>query len=332
MIRVTCGIIKNEEEKILVVQRGPESDHPMKWEFPGGKVNPGESDEDSVIREIGEELSMEIVITGRMQPVVYDYGFREIELIPFICDTLDEIPFLNEHVAYLWLSAEAFKDVDFAQADRLVAENYINNYYSPTTASESISDAGSYDKAGSADPELMDMIGRMISLKEVDWIATSALDNPLIIRKLLDYSLSTDKKLAFHSSWILTKAFDKKPDSFNACLPEITDAIERLDNESVLRSFLRIISLSDLAVLNQNYHGMLTETCFTYLRSRSSAIAVKAYSMEILYRIAMIYPELINELASTIRLMEADDSAGIKARGSSILKKLANFTNSGTSA
>ncbi len=62
MIDVTCAIIRNEENEILVVQRGESTDHPMKWEFPGGKLAPGETEEECIIREIQEELSIEIVI------------------------------------------------------------------------------------------------------------------------------------------------------------------------------------------------------------------------------------------------------------------------------
>ena len=58
MIRVTCAIIRNEENEVLVVQRGENSLHPLKWEFPGGKIDAGETEEESVIREIKEELSI----------------------------------------------------------------------------------------------------------------------------------------------------------------------------------------------------------------------------------------------------------------------------------
>ncbi|MBM3420397.1 MAG: NUDIX domain-containing protein, partial [Bacteroidetes bacterium] len=49
MTEVSCAVIRNEELDVLVVQRGVKSDHPLKWEFPGGKVDQGESPEDSVI-------------------------------------------------------------------------------------------------------------------------------------------------------------------------------------------------------------------------------------------------------------------------------------------
>lgn len=93
MIIVTCAVIRNEENEILVVQRGEDTDHPLQWEFPGGKLSPEETEEECIIREIEEELSMEIVICGKLKEVQHDYGHKLIRLIPFICDTLDEIPF-----------------------------------------------------------------------------------------------------------------------------------------------------------------------------------------------------------------------------------------------
>ncbi|MCU0456482.1 MAG: NUDIX domain-containing protein, partial [Bacteroidales bacterium] len=62
MIRVTCAVIRNEDNEVLVVQRGEKTDHPFKWEFPGGKVDNKESDEDCLNREIKQELSRNLVI------------------------------------------------------------------------------------------------------------------------------------------------------------------------------------------------------------------------------------------------------------------------------
>ena len=125
MIDVTCAIIRNEEDEVLIVQRGEDSDHPLKWEFPGGKVSAGETLEECILREIREELSMEIVIVAKLSEVEHDYGFRKIRLIPFICDTLEELPFLTEHIAYRWVQSHELASVDFSEADISVAKNYL---------------------------------------------------------------------------------------------------------------------------------------------------------------------------------------------------------------
>src|SRR5450759_2719684 len=127
MISVTCAVIRNEEDEVLVVQRGEATDHPLKWEFPGGKLAQGETEEECIIREVEEELSMEIVICGQLPEVEYDYVHNQIKLIPFICDTLDELPFLSEHLAYKWVPATDLVSVDFSEADVFVANSYLES-------------------------------------------------------------------------------------------------------------------------------------------------------------------------------------------------------------
>jgi hypothetical protein len=115
---------------------------------------------------------------------------------------------------------------------------------------------------------------------------------------------------------------DKYPEMIYPYLAEIIEALPRFDNESVVRSFLRILSLSDLENLSERHHGLLAEYSFAALNSGLSAIAIKAYTMEILYKLSLIYPELANELASSIRILMEDGSAGIVSKGRTILKRI----------
>ena len=126
MITVTCAVIRNDENEILVVQRGEATDHPFKWEFPGGKLAQDENEEECIIREIDEELSMEIVICAKLPVVNHDYGHKKIRLVPFICDTLDDIPFLSEHIAYRWVEVKDLMTIDFSEADVFVAQSYLD--------------------------------------------------------------------------------------------------------------------------------------------------------------------------------------------------------------
>ena len=327
MLRVTCAIIRNEDNEILVVQRGEKSDHPFKWEFPGGKLKEGETEEECIVREIKEELSMSIVICKRMEEVEYDYGTKQIVLIPYICDTLEDLPVLAEHIAYKWLPPADLKKVDFSEADIIAAHKFLEKIEltENKNSAETISDEQTID-----DEDLKAMINRMMGMKEADWIATSAIYNPIILRKLLDFSYSDDNKLAFHASWILSKTCDKFPELMDPFLQGIVETLNKLENESTQRSFLRIISQCDLNKISNKHHGLLADHCFAALKSGFSAIAIKAYSMEILYKLALIYPELTNELGETINMLQDDQSAGIMARGRIILHKLAGISkNSG---
>lgn len=318
MIDVTCAVIRNEDNEILIVQRGERSDHPYKWEFPGGKIASGESAEDCIIREIREELSMEIVICHKLSDVEYDYGRKQIRLIPFVCDTLDDLPFLAEHIAFKWVTLEKLLSFDYSEADVFVAEDYIS-YASPAEVPERNTEL---PQSEISDEEIQQMVTRMTSMKEAGWIAAAAIENHAMLKKLLGFSYSKDRKLAFRSSWVLTKVGDKNPDIFNPLLPQITESLPALDNESAIRSFLRIISFIDPAILSKKHQGLLTDYCFRQLNSGFSAIAIKAYSMEILYKLSLIYPELSTELALSVRSVMDIDSAGIRSKAKSILNKL----------
>jgi len=323
MITITCAVIRNEEEEVLVVQRGEATDHPLKWEFPGGKLVPGETEEECIIREVEEELSMKIVICGQLPEVEYDYDHKQIKLIPLICDTIDELPFLSEHLAYKWVPATDLVSVDFSEADVFVANSYLERIKAEKNPEVQITPESA--QVSLDDVELQTMVNNMMGMKEAEWVATSAIENPVIFLKLLEYSHSSDKKLAFRASWTLTKVCDKFPEIIYPYLSQIVETLSKFDNESALRSFLRIVSLSDLEKINRRQHGMLADFCFNVLKSGFSAIAVKAYSMEILYRLSLIYPELANELSASIRILLEDGSAGITSRGRMILKKLAEI-------
>ena len=323
MIDVTCAIIRNEDDEVLVVQRGEYTDHPMKWEFPGGKVDKGESFEECILREIKEELSIDIIICGNLPATEHAYTSKSIKLIPFICDTLDEMPFLSEHVDFKWINPENLLSVDFSEADVAVAENYLREIGKmPLFTLEKAEPI----PASMDDDELKRMITTIMVTKEAEWVAGSAPDNPQVFLKLIEYSFSDDTKLAFRSSWMLTKVCDRFPEIIHSHLNSMVESLSKLTNESVQRSFMRIISLSNFSKISVKHHGVLAEFCFTSLRSGFSAISIRAYAMEILFKLTVIYPELKNELLATINMLQGEGSAGIAAKGRQIAKKLTRTT------
>ena len=323
MIIVTCAIIRNEEDEVLVVQHGEATDHPFKWEFPGGKLTNGETEEECIIREVEEELSMEIVICGKMDAVDHDYGHKQIRLIPFLCDTLDDIPFLSEHVAYGWVEENDLMMLDFSEADVFVAKNYLERTINQKKGEAQ--DIVVHDDMLADNADLKTLVSNMMSTKEADWVASSAIDNHAIFMKLFEYSFSNDKKLALRASWTLTKVCDRFPEIIYPYLGQIVESLNRIENESALRSLLRILSLIDMEQINARQQGILADFCFKILSSGFSAIAVKAYSMEILYKLSLIYHELANELATSILILMEDGSAGITTRGKTILRKLSEM-------
>ena len=123
MIEVCCAIIV-KESKILAVQRGPKSDHPWKWEFPGGKINSDETAVECIVREISEELTIQIEVFRQLMPVEFDYGSKQIRLIPFVCKIISGEIILTEHVAKRWVNFDKCETLDWSGADlELILKN-----------------------------------------------------------------------------------------------------------------------------------------------------------------------------------------------------------------
>jgi len=116
MLQVTCAILVHDQ-KILICQRAENMSLPLKWEFPGGKLEKGESEESCLIREIKEELRIDIEIQQRLTPIEHKYETFTIRLIPFISTATNPILQLTEHKAYAWVMPQALLQYDLAPAD-----------------------------------------------------------------------------------------------------------------------------------------------------------------------------------------------------------------------
>jgi len=128
MILVTCAIITNEN-KILATQRSESMSLPLKWEFPGGKMEIGETAEACLMREIKEELNIDIEILDHLTPVQYAYDTFTINLIPFIAKYQSGEIRLLEHKAFKWMRLEELKSLDWASADIPVLDEFLKQYY-----------------------------------------------------------------------------------------------------------------------------------------------------------------------------------------------------------
>lgn len=125
MLQVTCAIIENNG-KILCAQRSEKMELPLKWEFPGGKIEANESIEACLKREIREELGIEIDILEQLPSFKHRYSVNlSVELFPFRCKALRKEIHLTEHKQIKWLSLEELKDLDWAEADVPIVHHYI---------------------------------------------------------------------------------------------------------------------------------------------------------------------------------------------------------------
>jgi len=124
MINVTCAIIYIED-KILVTQRSEKMKLPLKWEFPGGKLEENESEIDCIKREIKEEINIKIEILKKLSNSVYDYGAFKINLIPFISKYVSGEIVLSEHRDYKLLDKSELLNLDWAEADLPIVEEFL---------------------------------------------------------------------------------------------------------------------------------------------------------------------------------------------------------------
>jgi 8-oxo-dGTP diphosphatase len=125
MVQVVAAILERDR-RILIGQRTPEQSHPLKWEFPGGKVEAGESPEQAVIRELEEELAIHAEHPREITRYQFSYpGKRPIELIFFeIGSYQGEISNLIFHDLQ-WQPRDRLAEVDFLEGDRdFIAGNY----------------------------------------------------------------------------------------------------------------------------------------------------------------------------------------------------------------
>lgn len=116
MLNVTCAVIR-DGERYLICQRSEQMKMPLKWEFPGGKVEEGESLEDCLIREIKEELAVFLSIDAALEPVIHHYDSSSITLYPFLCTIKEGTINLREHAQYKWILQDEFSMYDLAAAD-----------------------------------------------------------------------------------------------------------------------------------------------------------------------------------------------------------------------
>lgn len=127
MITVVCAVII-QKHRVLATQRGPGQDRPGKWEFPGGKVQPGESETRALEREIDEELQVKIRPGYRLTPVIHHYPNVSICLIPYLCRLSAGEITLSEHSAYRWCTADELEQLDWAEADRPVVREVVERW------------------------------------------------------------------------------------------------------------------------------------------------------------------------------------------------------------
>ncbi|WP_341800399.1 (deoxy)nucleoside triphosphate pyrophosphohydrolase [Microbacterium ulmi] len=111
------GAVIVSDERVLAAKRGSSGSLPNMWEFPGGKVEDGESPQEALAREISEELLVDIRVGEEILTTIHDYEFGVVTLTTYYCKLRCGTPQRTEHAALRWLTPDELSSVEWAPAD-----------------------------------------------------------------------------------------------------------------------------------------------------------------------------------------------------------------------
>lgn len=126
-VHVVGAIIENENDEIFCAQRSPNMSLPNYWEFPGGKIEKGESPQEALVREIKEELNCTIDVKEKVEDTTYEYEKVIVRLETYMATLLEGHPTALEHSNTKWVKRDELLTLDFAPADIPAVEKLVNN-------------------------------------------------------------------------------------------------------------------------------------------------------------------------------------------------------------
>ena len=127
MISVTAAIIQREG-RILIAKRSSTSSLPGTWEFPGGKIESGETPEECLHRELREEFEIDVIVENFFCESIYNYDHGSVRLIAYGAHTDEDILILNAHDDVRWVPADKLLEFNLAPADIPIAEKIVKIY------------------------------------------------------------------------------------------------------------------------------------------------------------------------------------------------------------
>ena len=130
LITTAAGVIINNKGEVLCTKRdvGKYEYVSLKWEFPGGKVEEGETTRQTLERELREELDIKVEIGDFFYQVEHDYSDFHLSMAVYECKFPEQHISMNVHKALKWVKPEDLMKLDWAEADRPVAEKIVKNF------------------------------------------------------------------------------------------------------------------------------------------------------------------------------------------------------------
>ena len=126
-IEVVAAVFKNKKNEYFCARRKDEGELALKWEFPGGKIEPGETKEQALKREIEEELSTEIEVLDYITTVEHQYKTFHLTMHAYHARIINGDLELSEHTGYKWLPKEKLDSLDWAAADIPIIKILMDN-------------------------------------------------------------------------------------------------------------------------------------------------------------------------------------------------------------
>jgi 8-oxo-dGTP diphosphatase len=111
------GAVITRDGLVMCAQRGDDGNLPGLWEFPGGKIEQGESKQAALMREITEELGCTVEVGREVTTTTHEYEFGEVTLTTFYCRLMAGTPKLTEHASIKWLRPDELESIPWAPAD-----------------------------------------------------------------------------------------------------------------------------------------------------------------------------------------------------------------------
>ncbi|MDR5609558.1 MULTISPECIES: 8-oxo-dGTP diphosphatase MutT [unclassified Arsenophonus] len=126
-LHIAVGIIRNTKQEIFITQRAANSHMGGFWEFPGGKLEIGETPVEALLRELKEEIGIDVINSQLLQVVEHEFPDRRITLHFFLVEQWDCQPYGKEGQSSRWLLQKSLVAEEFPPANRVIVDMLINN-------------------------------------------------------------------------------------------------------------------------------------------------------------------------------------------------------------